>query len=153
MKKLCSLILVLCLIFSLSACNNNSQEKMIKDAIDNLKFEWRERYYISKTENDGYFEIKNTRVIKFKDNDVDLFENVNYIIEFVLFTDNYGLAPYYSCAQNSNSVIVYKDGSLDVLQANLLLEYTATRGVYDYSNIVESVKDYGEKYNCVEILK
>ena len=154
MKKLCSLILVLCLIFSLSACgNDNFQKELVDEAIKELKSSWEDIYDDSSVKTDGYFEIKNTRVIEIKKNDIEEFEDVDYIIEFVLYTDYFGSAPYYSNVGVTDSVVIYDNGDMEVSNVNILRMYSSRYYTYDYSDIIKEVNDYGDKYNCVENLK
>ena len=154
MKKVCYLLLALCLIFSLSACSNdNSQKELVDDAIKELKSTWKDIYDETYVKTDGYFEIKNTRVIEIMKNDIEEFEDVDYIIEFVLYTDYFGSAPYYSYVGMSDSVIVYDNGDMEVSRINLLRVYSSKHYTYDYSDIIEAVNDYGDKYNCIEKLK
>ena len=154
MKKFYSLLLVLCLIFSLSACSNdNSQKELVDDAIKELKSTWKDIYDEPNVKTDGHFEIKNTRVIEIMKNDIEEFEDVDYIIEFVLYTDYFGAAPYYSYVGMSDSVIVYDNGDMEVSGINLLRAYSNKYYTHDYSDIIEAVNDYGDKYNCIEKLK
>lgn len=154
MKRFYSLFLVICLVFSLSSCgNDNSQKELVDDAIEELKLSWEDIYDNLIFETDRYFEIKNTRVIEITKNDIEVFEDVDCIIEFVLYTDYFGAAPYYSCTGLSDSVIVYNNGDMEVPSTNLLRAYSSRYYTYDYSNIIKAVNDYGDKYNCVENLK
>jgi len=118
-----------------------------------LKSEWEDIYDKMKLETDRYFEIKNTRVIKIKKTDIEEFKDVKYIIEFVLYTDYFGSAPYHSNYRVSNSVIVYNNGDMKVPKKDLLEDYSIKNYIWDYSNIIDNVKDYDDKYNCVENLK
>ena len=152
MKKICSFLLVLCLFFSLSACGIKDDD-MVSKATNELKNHWEDLYDDSTVKTDGYFEIKNTRVIEIKKNDIEEFEDVEYIVEFVLYTDYFGAAPYYSYAGISDSVIVYDNGDMEVAGINLLREYSSKHYTYDYSDIIKTVNDYGDKFNCVENLK
>lgn len=137
-----------------SSCgNDNSQKELVDDAIEELKLSWEDIYDNLIFETDRYFEIKNTRVIEITKNDIEEFEDVDCIIEFVLYTDYFGAAPYYSCIGLSDSVIVYNNGDMEVSSINLLRSYSGRYYTYDYSDIIKAVNDYGDKYNCVENLK
>ena len=136
-----------------SVKNDSAQLYLINSALDELISTWEDIYEEEASESDGYFEIKNTRVIKIKENDLEEFENVDYIIEFVLYTDYFGSAPYYSLATTADTVVVYDNGDMEVYPQNLLRLYSAKHFSYDYSDIVKSVEDYGDKYNCVRNLK
>lgn len=155
MKKSLFIILSFILVFALSACGNNNQNELVADAIAELKYEWEDIYNSDRlsTDCDGYFEIKNTRIIEIKKTDTELFEDVEYIIEFVLYTDYFGSAPYYSSAGVSDSVVVYKDGTMEVAKSNFFNLYRMKTYSSDYSDIIEEVTDLENKYNCVEYLK
>ena len=150
MKKLYSLLLVLCLIFSLSACGTDKND-IVSKAVSVLENHWEDLYEDSKVETDGHFEIKNTRVVNIKENNTEEFKNIDYIVEFILYTDYLGSAPYYQNVGIDDTVVVYKDGTMEV-QRNLINLY---RNKY-YSNdfdFIKSIDDYGDKYNCIEDLK
>lgn len=104
-------------------------------------------------EYNGYFEIKNTRVIEIGDTDIELFKDIDYIVEFVLFTDYFGSAPYYSSIGISDTVVVYSDGTMEVPNMNLLTAYRSRYYSTDFSDIIKKVYDCKDKYNCVEYLK
>ena len=153
MKKFFSLLLVICLVFSLSSCgNDNSQKELVDDAIKELKSTWENIYDNSKIKTDGYFAIKNTRVISIKENNTEEFENIDYIVEFVLYTDYSGSAPYYKNVGIYDTVVVYKDGTMEV-QRNLINLYRSKYFSNDFSDFIKSIDDYGDKYNCIEDLK
>ncbi|MBR2013005.1 MAG: hypothetical protein IJ995_02180 [Clostridia bacterium] len=153
MKKFLAIFLLFILSISLTACGNDAQENMINDAVEELKSEWEDIYDDSRVETDGYFEIKNTRVIEIKRNDIEEFEDVDYIIEFLLYTDYFGSSPYYSYSGTSDSVIVYDNGDMEVSSTNLLRWYSTKHYTFDYSDIIKTVNDYGDNFNCVENLK
>lgn len=151
MKKL--LILFICILISISlvSCAETYNENVVNKAIAALKDEWREQYE-KETKNDGYFEIKNTRIIEIKDNNVSAFDGIEYIIEFILYTDYYGSAPYYSEASTMNTVLIYENGETEV-SANIFRHYSAATYSYDYSDLIENIYDCGSKYNVIEKLK
>ncbi len=156
MKKALAIILSLILLLSLTACGGSEHDEMIKEAIEELEEEWEDIYEETKESSnhktDGHFEIKNTRVITIKENDIEEFKDVDYVIEFVLFTDYFGSAPYYSSVGLSDNVIVYKDGDMKVGK-NAFDNYRVNNFITDYSNIIESIDDCGDEYNCVKKLK
>ena len=80
------------------------------------------------------------------------FKNIDYIFEFVLYTDYYGPTLYYQSVRGWDNV-VYKDGTMEVPNLNLLSQYSMKNYTYDYSNIIEEIKDCGDKYNCTKKLK
>ena len=153
MKKLSIFFVVIALLFSLTGCGKG-HNKLIKKAVDEVKHNWEHTFSSLTNENDGHFEIKNTRIVTIKENTEKTFKDVSYIIEFEIYTDVKGTAPYYLPATTYNSVTVYKDGKMEVRERNLLTSSVhLSKNGYDYSNVIESVKDYGSKYNCTETFK
>ncbi len=153
MKKL-SIFLVIIMLFSLSGCARKNHKKIIKEAVEELKTQWEEVYEESKYDHDGHFEIKNTRIITIKENNEKTLKNVSYIVEFEIFTDSKGTAPYYTPTRTYNSVVVYDDGKMEVKERNILTSaFYISKNGYNYSKVIESVDDYGDKYNCEEKLK
>ena len=161
MKKALLIILSFILAFCLTACDNNIPsdnnipKELVDDAIEELKSEWKDIYNANQNhiECDGYFEIKNTRIIEIDKTDIEMFKDIEYIIEFVLYTDYFGSAPYYSSIGLSDSVIVYGNGAMEVSGRNLLEVYRAHTFDSDFSDIVKEVYDCRDKYNCVEYLE
>ena len=153
MKKLWAIFMLLVLIFTLAACNQNSQHhEMITKAIDLVKSNWTAYYIEDPAFGDGYFEIKNTRVITIKENDIELFADLAYIIEFDIYTDLYGSAPYYADAGLDDCVVVYKNGAMDVVR-NVIQTYRNTTYQSDFSAFIETIDDYHEQYNCITDLR
>lgn len=161
MKKLITLFFSIILMINFVSCSSfvsneeikepiNAYDSVIKEAIDALKDEWKNHY--EEHNGDGYFEIKNTRVIEIKDNDISVFKDVKYIVEFILFTDYYGSAPYYSEAVVSNVAVIYKNGNTEIT-GDLFRRYSSATYSYDYSNIIKNIVDCGSKYNVKETLK
>ena len=151
-----ALVLLLAILLLLPGCNNNSRKtakknEMVKDAVEVLEDFWREECLIS-SENNGYFEIKNTRVIYLKDTDIQEFENVSCIVDFVLYTDYYETHPYYMDIGAWNTVLVYQDGTMEVTH-NPVLKYRSRTYSGDMTDIVDRVVDYRDQYNCVKDLR
>ncbi len=151
MKKALPLVLVFVLMLILPSCQNDKQDKKISAAVAELKSYWKD-FYSENEKTNGYFEIKNTRVIHIKENDTEEFQDVDCIVEFVLFTDDFGSAPYYVHFLQYDCVVVYRDGTMEV-QNNPISKYRATYYVIDYSHFIGSVEDLGGQYNCIEKLK
>ena len=153
MKKLITLFLSIILMINFVSCSSfvsneeikepiNAYDSVIKEAIDVVKDEWKNQY--EEHNGDAYFEIKNTRVIEIKDNDISVFKDVKYIVEFILFTDYYGSAPYYSEAVVSNVAVIYKNGNAEIT-GDLFRRYSSATYSYDYSNIIKNIVDCGSK--------
>ena len=151
MKKI-SLLLALILAFSVFACGCSEKSGIIEDAVETLEETWEDMYNEGNLDTDGYFEIKNTRFITIKENDKELFEDVEYVVEFVIFTDYFGSAPYYWETTSNNCVLVHKDGTMTVPTANIFNRYRSLTYENDFSDIIESIEDCGDEYNCVKDL-
>lgn len=136
------LSILLCLGF---ACAESDDEAMIQGAIDALWNEW-----IVQSEAggfEGYLRIMNTRVVELKDNDIELFEGIEAIVEFVIYTDYFNNAPYYVEPYVFDSVSVYADGSFAVQTFSLFERYRSRYYEMDYSGLIERVTDYYDAYN------
>ena len=158
--KWLALLLALVMLITVTACGKKEDEtdSAIVAAVETLEKHWTELYRQTQYAGvDGYFEIKNTRKIEIRDtvsvNDTakDMFDGVDYIVEFVVFTEYYPQA-YVSQAPLNSHVIVYDDGRVEV-GGDLLTDYSRRTYSFDYSGIVESVEDYDDKYNCQKNLK
>jgi hypothetical protein len=135
----------------LSACGTDKND-IVSKAVSVLKNHWEDLYEDSKVETDGHFEIKNTRVVNIKENNTEEFKNIDYIVEFILYTDYFGSAPYYQNVGIDDTVVVHKDGTMEV-QRNLINLYRSKYYSNDFSDFIKSIDDYGDKYNCIEDLK
>ena len=165
MKRCIAILTLIVVVLSTAACGKqdkvqpgtNQEElkhhEIVTEATEQLKKYWKQEYQDTKNNNtDGYFEIKNTRVITMKDNDIELFQDVAYIIEYELYTDYMGSAPYYENCGVNNNVVVYKNGTMDVA-SNLIRLYRNKTFQTDYSGFIEAIDDYHGQYNCTEKLK
>ena len=133
------------------------EERLIERAINALKT-W---YQAELAENfcyagDGYLEIAHTQVIYIKDDirvkeayvkPAKLFENVAAIVEFVVLDDWYGTAPYRAPTFGVISVMLLKDGTLEVERMSLFNRYRSLTFDNDFSPIIESVSDCNGKFN------
>lgn len=164
MKKCIAIIAVIILVLCFTACGKQDMEsagtnkevakhhEIITEATAQLMEYWKQSYKESNVEADGYFEIKNARVITIKENEIELFKDVAYIIEYELYSDYMGSAPYYENCGINNNIVVYKNGTMDVA-SNLIRVYRNNTYQTDYSNFIEAIDDYHGQYNCTEKLK
>lgn len=164
MKQCIAIIAVMILVLGFTACGKQDAEsagankeilkhhEIVTEATVQLMEYWKQFYKESDVETDGYFEIKNTRVITIKENEIALFKDVTYIIEYELYTDYMGSAPYYENCGANNNVVVYKNGTMDVA-SNLIRMYRNRTYQTDYSDFIETIDDYHGQYNCIEKLK
>ena len=123
----------------------------VNKAIDEVKTTWEKRYseMQEQTKATGYLEIKNTRIIKVNSvdesaNGAEFFKNVDCIVEFVLFSDYFGSAPYYVNAGIMDSVAIYKDGTCKMVK---IKDYYARTYDYKLSAINYDVVDLEDKFN------
>ena len=92
-------------------------------------------------------------MVCFRENQNGYFQNVAYIVEFVIFSDFYGSAPYYGNVGYLESVAVYTDGTMEACKTNPLKEFRGKTYSTDYSEFLDSVVEYADAYNVQKILK
>ncbi len=138
------------------------EETIVQEAVGLLKDFWTEEYKEDFYENtDGYLEIIYTRVIYLNDaetaDDVNAqwlkkhFPDVYAIVEFLFLTDYYESAPYYwesGKLSRGNNVIVYRDGTMEIC-ADLLNIMRGKTYSSDFSGIIKSISNLGDKYNGI----
>ena len=152
-----SLILILVIIGCSSTVNDSiddiGSDKRVSDAIETISEFWGNHYDEYEFE-DKYLKIINTRIINIKNNiseDVhrgDMFEDIDYIVEFELLSNYYNTAPYYVNIGINNCVTVHKDGTVDIQKSPLDLYRSRTFST-DFSPIIESIEDFESQYNQV----
>lgn len=133
-------------------------DDLVLPAIEALKIKWDELYRESE-ESNGYLEIFHTRVIDVKPNSSDtVFQEldrgmeIDYIVEFSLYSDYFSAAPYYHNAGTYDTVVVYDDGTT-LVAGNFFRTYSNLTYSYDYSAFVEEITDLGNSYNQIIKLK
>ena len=140
-----------------------SEDKLVTQAIDRLKDYWREGSYAAgiyeSNDKRGYLEIVNTCVTyvkrdfatqtEYANEPESMFRNVYCVIDFVLLSDYFSSAPYYSEICMNNCVIVYLDGSMEVSRKPIFDLYRSRSFVSDFSPIIESVHNLGSAYDVV----
>lgn len=134
------------------------RNEMIENAIESLSDEWTE-IYAKDGKINGYLEIYHTRVVDITPDETDtLFQEldrgmeIDYIIEFSLYSDYFSAEPYYHNAAVYDTVLVYEDGTTSVA-SNFFRTYSNLTYSYDYSGFVEEIEDMGTSYNRVIDLK
>lgn len=151
MKKsaiLYALIVLLCLGLSSAYGSALPNDDFMLPAIEAIKAEWMELYEASgNMSTTKHLEIRDSRIIHIKENDTELFRNADYVVEFVLFTDYFGSAPYYSNAGMYDSVLVTRDGAITVNRANPFAAYRSRTFTSDFSDIIDSIEELGAAYN------
>ncbi len=147
MKRLISLVLALAMCFLVAGCNKKVENETVDKAAELVAKQWKSIYDESPftVGNDRHLEIKNTRIVHIKDTGMEELKDVDYVIDFMLFTNYSGTAPYYTVADFYNTVTVYKDGTMDC-DLDVFALYTGAYG-NDFKNLIESVEDYGDEFN------
>ena len=97
--------------------------------------------------SDRHLEIRDTRVITIAPNDIEFWDGITCVVEFSLYSNYFGSAPYYSNAMSYDSVVFYADGSCEVRSANPFRQYSARTYSYDYSGIISGIYELGTQYN------
>lgn len=119
-------------------------DEYINTAITKVKQMWQIQY----SSNDGeHLEIKNTRIISIKSNQIEEFKDIKYIVEFVLFTEYYHVAPYYYDESIYDAVVFYQNGDSEVVENNPFKAYRSKYYINDFSEIIREICDLGSKYN------
>ncbi|MDI9519750.1 MAG: hypothetical protein QM308_01120 [Bacillota bacterium] len=141
------------LIFPGSTVLGLVEDEHVDLAISALTLKWKELYQQGKA-GDGYLEIAHTRVLKIDASDnaylsskFDKGGEIEYIVEFVLFSDYFRSAPYYYHENLYDTVLIFKDGTASVMQKNILRLYSAATYKYDYSDFVKDIVNYGAAFN------
>ncbi len=138
------------LVFGTSKITHIKEDAMAKEAIELLTEKWEEIYEdndIFDIETDKIIIIKNTRLIKIKDNDSEIFKDVDYVMEFILLSDYYGVAPYYMNIGIENFVLFYKDGTAEVYKTDPFLYHASRTYDYNFDEFVDKVTDLDDRYN------
>ena len=173
MKRLLAVVLLTCaLVCALSAhaesyapraqktswilgLTRQKEDKILEKAIKALTEHWKNEEYSGKNagiSEDGYLEIKWTRVVYIKDNikadHTEQFKGMNCYVEFFLLSDYYGTAPYYCHAGVNECVAVMNNGQCKVIQDPIRV-YRSQTYENDFSAIIESISDRGSEFNQV----
>ncbi len=168
-RKILFVILGVILLFSMVGCRNNTinqgTDQRVAAAIESLANKWKECYAeLEEIQEapikDQHVQILHTRIVNIKEEldtadgeeHLDIFEDIDYIVEFELLTNYLGAAPYYMNVKWNDSVIVYRDGTVAVTN-NRFKHYSAITFSNDFSVIIESIEDFGSEYNQVLNLK
>lgn len=135
--QITTLLIMICVLVGCGAQNSGDGKKddRVEVAVEALNKQW-----------DDY-QIKNTRIIDLKETDIEMFEGIDYIVEFVLYTDYFGSAPYYNNAGIYDTVSVYADGHAEINKRNLFDVYRSNTYLTDFSDIIQEITDLGAAYN------
>ena len=153
---------ILWLMLAVLLCSPALGERQydIDAAVEALKECWRSEVYGSAENLEGYLEIKNTRVIEISDTPKaddsimqqqadQFFGGVDYIVEFMLYSDLSCSAPYYQNAGAWECVVVYEDGTMQTPAHSPFYVYRSRTYSMDFSGIITDVIDLNQEYNAV----
>jgi len=150
MKRFFSLILVIACLFALHA---SAEEHQMDAVIDALKEAWVQEY-AEFGNSDGYLQILHARAVHIRDDAGSVsefaqntFGEIDIVYEFIVLDNYFGTAPYYAYSGMLNNVVLYKDGTLEVLPRSIFNDYRARTYTIDFSGIIESVEELDEAYN------
>ncbi|MEG9430027.1 MAG: hypothetical protein VZQ61_03790 [Christensenellaceae bacterium] len=156
MKKvliIIGLVFLICLSVVLGgACKSTSENKydeLVNKSIVEIKSFWENKYNetdSSNRKNDIF--IVNTRLITIDKNTyIEEFREVEYIIEFTIYSDYLGTnGKYYRNIGRCDSVAVHKDKTILVCDQNLIYNYEIRHYDFTYPMIIDVV-DFGAQYN------
>lgn len=156
MKKTIFILSWFLCVFVFAGCgtadDKQASDTRVADAITAITEQWNNEYTENNIE-DKYLKIVNTRIINIKENNTEAFKDIDYIVEFVLFSNYFGAAPYYQNVGIYDSVVVYRDGSKEVPQRNRIDVYRAKSYSSDFSAFIKSIEDFNEEYNQIVEIK
>lgn len=140
------------LILLIPKIKYREEDKMVEEALQLVTDAWEEEY----EEREEYLDfdkkiiIKNTRIVKIKNNDSETFKDVDYVVEFSIFSDYFASAPYYMSYYGPRFVMFYKNGKAEIYSGTGTdpFGYEGSR-TYDFSfkHIVDEVVDLDDRYN------
>ena len=136
------------MMLGITACGGkkpDGDEGYVEKAIGIVNDIWGKIYEAQNMDNDGTVDIVDTRLIKIKENDNEYFKDVEAVVEFCIFTDYYGAAPYYMNVDRDDTVVFYKDGHTEV--KDIFVDYMRRTYKMDFSDVIGEVKEYGTEYN------
>ncbi len=139
-------------VIAIISLTKTEEEKMIEEAIVKLEEYWKSEYEKGNIE-DKYFEIKNTRVIKIKENDIEELKNVKYIIEFDIYSNWMNSTPYYENVKQGDNVVIYNDGTMEVRNGVFRIYRAKSYNIKFADTLIDSITDYHNDFNCIKNLK
>lgn len=131
-----------------------NDETMLHSAIEALIKHWKNEIYADPflDESNGYFEILSVQASyikkefatqdEFASSSDAMFEDVYCVVDFVILSDYFGSDPYYWDAGVDNCVVIYRDGTAEVLRQSLFNIYRARTYSNDFSEIIERVERF-----------
>ncbi len=134
---------------STSKSGNKEYDEIMNNAISVLKEGWENVYTQRPIDNrENKIRIANSRIIEVKDtHEINEFQNIKSIIEFVVYSDYYGTqGKYYINAGIYDTVLVYKDGTMNFESQSLIKQYI---NMYIDTSLpfISSVVEFDSSYN------
>lgn len=155
MRRIFLALLSGCLLLSAGGCARQQAEEpapyeeQVTLALQALKEKWENDYYANYAADEKYLEIKNTRLFVIRDGlEIPYFEDVAYVVEFVLFSNYMRSAPLYLDVNTGDTVVIKKDGTAEV-GVDILSVYMARTFSADFSGIIDEIYDYQDRYDQV----
>lgn len=161
----CVIVLVLCIVAALifgpdNGFGNRKNNEAIKIATVALKETWIKVYndissaaegdvFTPENLDDRKIEIKGVRLIKVNENNIESYKDVEYIVEYVLYSNRYRTSPYYVREDIYDTVLVYKDGRAEVAFNNILKSYADMFELESVSKLVGEITYYDDEYDKI----
>lgn len=128
---------------------------LVEQALETLKSGWMQELTKYNEDNeqksDGTLKICNTQLVIINQNSTDekyerYFEDIEAIIEFEIYSDYYGSAPYYVNAGMNDTVIIRTDGTSE-LTSHYIRNVGNKTYDYDFTSIFSEIDNLGNQYN------
>ena len=147
LKKALTLILAFSMLLSVmlftTSCSSGKDADVI-NAVRSMEDHYHDTFKDRDLPTSGYLRILNTRKITVKDNAPDRLADVRCVVEFVIYVDFYGMAPYYT--NLLHSVTYYKDGHFENLRGGSVIQnFLVMSG--DFNADYYEIEDFGDAYN------
>lgn len=159
-----AVVIIAIVVAIVSGTGKKNTDKDINAAVENsitaLKETWTVVYndiddlVVSKTFDTGApedrkLEIRGVRVIDVNPEGNENYKDVEYVVEFTLYSNRYRTAPYYIPEDIYNSVLVYSDGRCEVKLRNVFKTMADDFRNDTVVKLVEKVYDFDSEYDQV----
>lgn len=139
---------------------NKNMDSVVENSINALKETWTVVYndiddlVVSKTfdtsaSEDRKLEIRGVRVVDINSEMHENYKDVDYVVEFTLYSNRYRTAPYYIPEDIYNSVLVYADGRCEVKLRNVFKTMADDFRNDTVIKLVDKVYDFNDEYDTV----
>ena len=134
--------------------------KVVDGSIESLKETWELVYndidelvenktFDTFAAEDRKLEIRGVRVIEVNSEANEAYTDIQYVVEFTLYSNRYRTAPYYVPEDIYDTVIVYKDGRREVRLRNIFKSMADDFRNETVTNLVSKVHDFKDEYNQI----